>query len=79
MKECSIKVSKKMPEIAKLINDKIVDTGGERLGFTLIIFTDERASYISNCNRKLSTEAIKHLLDCWEKDMPDIPAHNYQS
>lgn len=50
---------------------------GQRIGFTLLIYTPERASYIGNVARADAIREMKNLLAIWEADMPDIPAHEF--
>lgn len=69
------KISIEAANIAKALDKHIEDIAGERIGFTLMIYTDDRATYISNCSRELAINELKTLLEYWEADMPDIPAH----
>ncbi len=71
----SYKLSKKLQSIARTLDKKIEKVAGERVAFTLIVFTDGRASYVSTCDRKESVREIKKLLDYWGNGFPDIPAH----
>lgn len=53
-------------------------TGGERLGFSLIIWpshTAERCNYVSNCPRPDVVAALEALLARWKAGMPDVPGH----
>ncbi|MBF8176946.1 hypothetical protein [Herminiimonas contaminans] len=75
MKDSTIKVSMAMPAIADALDKFIEGVAGERIGFTLLVFTDERASYISNVPRVDSVREIKNLLADWEAGLPDVPAH----
>lgn len=76
MKPATIKVSQNLQGIAHGIDDAIKEIAGERIGFTLLVFTEGRASYISTVSREESVREIKHLLDLWGQGMPDVPAHN---
>ena len=59
--------------------DKDIErAAGERVGFTLLVFTEGRASYISTVQRDVSVQEIKRLLGIWEQGMPDVPAHEYR-
>ncbi len=75
MESASIKISRKIQGFAKSLDKKIEKAAGVRVAFTLIIYTDNRASYISTCDRLESITELKKLIALWEKDMPDIPAH----
>lgn len=75
MKQSTIQLSKKLQAIAQGLDEVIEEAAGERVGFTLIVFTEGRASYISTVKRDESVREIKHLLECWGAGLPDIPAH----
>lgn len=78
MNPASIKLSKGLRQIAKDLDEQIEKTAGERIGFSLIVFTEGRASYMSNCAREDSVREMRHLLDLWDQGMPDIPAHRVE-
>jgi hypothetical protein len=71
----AIKLSQYLPEIASYLNDEIISICDRKVGFTLIVFTEGRANYISNVLREDSVCEIKKLLELWDKGMPDVPAH----
>lgn len=78
MKQSTIRLSQHLQGIAQALDETIESVAGERVGFTLLVFTDGRASYISTVKREESVREIKALLDDWAKGMPDIPAHEVQ-
>lgn len=69
------KVSESMQGLAKGLDDILTELCGERIGFNLIIFTPERASYVSNCDRQQVIAELEHLLSLWKAGMPDVAAH----
>jgi len=69
------KISRKLPDIAKEVDRLIDEAAGEKVAFTLMIFTEGRAQYISSCDRADSTREIRRMLDYWESGAPDIEAH----
>lgn len=75
MNAATIALSQNLQSVAKAVDEFIEVAAGERIGFTLIVFTEGRASYISTVDRSDSVREIKHLLEIWEQGMPDIPAH----
>ena len=75
MKKSTIQLSQKLHAIAQGLDEVIEEAAGERVGFTLIVFTEGRASYISTVKRDESVREIKNLLHCWGEGLPDIPAH----
>lgn len=76
MKASTLRVSERLQAIAKALDGALEDVAGERVAFTLIVFTEGRASYISTAARADSVREIKHLLGLWEQGMPDVPAHD---
>ena len=77
-----LKVSGYLQALADLIDTRLENLTGERVGFCLLAFNtveNSRASYISNCHREEVIKAMKGLLDYWDQGGPDIPTHNYQS
>jgi hypothetical protein len=76
MNEATLKLSRDMQSIAGALDQVIADVAGERIGFTLIVFTEGRASYISTISREESVREIRKLLDLWDQGMPDVPAHD---
>lgn len=75
MKESTLKVSRDLQGIADNLDKAITASAGERMGWSLVVFTEGRASYISNCSRPEVIEAMKWLLTAWGEGLPDIPAH----
>lgn len=71
------KVSEEMQSLARKLDQMIEEVAGEPVAFTLLIFTEPRASYISSAPREQSVQEIKHLLSLWEQGMPDVPAHKF--
>jgi len=76
MKPATIRLSEKLQDIARGLDEMIEAVAGERIGFTLLVFTEGRASYISTVARDDSVREIRYLLDLWAKGMPDVPAHD---
>jgi len=75
MSNVTIRISKKLTAIAKRIDILIKNACGERVGFMLIIYTPERASYISSIDRADNIKQMKKLIELWDKGQPDIKAH----
>lgn len=71
----AIQLSKDLQQIAAQLDDLITASAGKRVAFTLLVFTDDRASYISTASREESVSEIKELLALWDAGMPDVPAH----
>ena len=78
MKESTIKVSKEMQTVATVVSRILEEIAGEPMGFTLVVFTEGRASYVSNCKRGEVIQELKTLLSYWDAGMPDVKAHDVQ-
>ena len=78
MKESTIKVSKEMQTVATVVSRILEEIAGEPMGFALVVFTEGRASYISNCKREEVIQELKTLLSYWDAGMPDVKAHDVQ-
>lgn len=55
-----------------LVLDKIA---GEHVCFSLQVWTNEAANYISNAKREDVAAAMAELLAAWKTGIPDVPAH----
>lgn len=75
MKDSTLALSRNLQGIARDLDKAIEDAAGERVAFTLLVFTEGRASYISTAAREDSVREIKNLLTLWGHEMPDVPAH----
>ena len=67
MNEATIKLSRNLPGIAQGLDDVISDVAGGRIGFALVVFTEGRASYVSNCGRSEVVRELRNLLERGER------------
>ena len=79
MNEPTIKLSKKLQDIAKNLENEIAEAAGEKIAFTLVIFTEGRSQYVSTCDRKSSLDAMEEMMSYWRQGIPDIKAHEVSS
>ena len=70
-----VTLSKGLQGIAKRLDKDIERKAGEKIGFTLVIYTEGRAQYVSTVDRQSSIEQMEYLISLWKQDMPDIEAH----
>lgn len=73
-----VRVSEQLKDIAQRLDADLTQAAGERVAFALVVYTGNRASYISTASRDESREALRHLLAHWDAGMPDVPAHEVQ-
>lgn len=78
MKPSTIAISLGLQDIARGLDHVIAGVAGERVAWSLIVYTEGRASYVSTAPRDDAVREIKRLVECWEQGMPDVPAHDYQ-
>jgi len=75
MSSPSIAVSQQLQALARKLEDDIERIAGQKIGFSLFVYTPERMNYISNVDRKDAERCLETLLESWKGGMPDIPAH----
>ena len=75
MHKVTIRISNKIKGIAKRLDTLIKNACGERVGFTLIVYTPERASYISSVSREDNIKQLEYLLKTWKEGEPDVKAN----
>lgn len=78
MKESTIAISVNFQGIMEGLSNVLEEVAGEPTGFALLVFTEGRASYGSNCQREEVVKELKKLIDFWENGMPDLKAHEVQ-
>ena len=72
----TIEISKTLKAYAQAIDESLNIQTGQHVGFCLVVFTPNRAQYVSNCDRQEVAAALRELLARWEQGMPDIKAHD---
>lgn len=70
-----IKVSLALQQLAAAINDHLQEVAGEPVAFVLVLQVGGTAQYVSNADRKDGAALITELLQRWEANRADIPAH----
>lgn len=69
------RISKALRQVASNVDQSLRHIAGERVGFSLFVWTDGRAQYVSNCERVDIAKAITECLDRWSTGMQDVPLH----
>lgn len=72
------RISLALRGIAEGLDRQLTIAAGERVMFSLIVFTDGRGQYVSNANREDVVKALDDLMAKWRAGMPDIPEHEKQ-
>lgn len=75
MATATIAVSQQLQQISRRLVRDLNSIAGEPVAFSLIVFTDENAQYVSNAERDQVMGAMKKMVEKWEQGMPDVPAH----
>lgn len=68
-------VSQHMQEIMEEIDNRLEGIAGTRLGFTLLVFTDEYTNYASNLSQSDCLLLLAKLVEQLEEGTLDTPAH----
>lgn len=68
-------VSRELQTVAKELTARLELIAGQRVAFTLLVWTPGRANYISSADRAEVAAQLRDLLAHWESGMPDVPAH----
>lgn len=68
-------VSRNLQMIAKELDTRLLELTGHRVAFSLLVWTDQTASYVSTADRTVVAEQLRKLLQHWEAGAPDVPAH----
>ena len=73
------KISMQGQDIARMVEGQLEAVAGERVGFSLFVWTKGRCTYVSNCpDRAEIITVLEQMIESWKKGMPDIPAHEVQ-
>lgn len=76
MSDASVKVSKELQAIAKRLDKELDKAAGQRVSFSLFVWTDGVANYIANTtDRQEVCTALTTVMGHWNQGLPDIPAH----
>lgn len=75
MSDQALKVSAELRFIAAAIDEVLQTTTGERIGFSLVVYTETRAQYVSNVSREEAVRGLTELLERWKSGAPDVPWH----
>lgn len=68
-------VSRNLQAIARDLDEVLERAAGERVAFSLIVWTPERVNYIGNGNREQVAAGMREFLAKWEAGGADVPAH----
>lgn len=69
-----IKIAQSLQAVAKDLDLALRVVAGERVNFSLLVWTEGRTQYVSNCERESVARALEETLLRWRQGMPDVPA-----
>lgn len=78
MTDAMVRVSQDLQAIARELDQRLAQTAGQRVRFSLFVWTEGRASYISTAHRDDVIAVLEGMIARWKDGMPDIPAHEVQ-
>ena len=71
-----VKISKALPDIARMVDKEIERVAGQRVSFSLFVWTDGRSQYVANVrDREGIKKALLSIISNWDAGAPDVPAH----
>ncbi len=77
--KADIAVSRKLQAIAKKIDKELEKAAGQRMCFSLIVFSEDvngQTNYVSNTRRDDAAVSLQEVLKRWQtKGVIDVPAH----
>jgi hypothetical protein len=72
----AILVSRNLQKVARQLDEIFAAIApGEKIAWSLFVWTPEIANYVANARRDECIRAIEALLAKWKQGMPDVPAH----
>lgn len=76
----AVRVSEALQGVAHGLDERLTEIAGERVTFSLFVWTEGRANYISNAaDRDQVAGVLRKMLEGWDAGMPDIPAHEVRA
>ncbi len=76
MSGADIRVSLNLQQVARALEEVLDEVAGQRVSFSLFVWTNGRANYIANSTDRAEIRcALLTVIDGWETGMPDVPAH----
>ena len=71
----AVNVSRNLQAIARELDEALERAAGERVAFSLIVWTPERVNYVGNGDREQVAAGMRELVAKREAGMADVPAH----
>ena len=71
----SARLSVRLQDIAQSLAEVLDVVAGAPIALVLVLQADKAAQYISNASRQDGRELLKSLMDRWDANRADIPAH----
>lgn len=78
MSDADIRISRTLQALAGGVEATLQRAAGRPVLFSLWVWTDGRAQYVSNADRASVVAAMREALDRWEAGQPDVPQHEQQ-
>lgn len=73
MKNTAAAIAEKMDDLCRVIDDKISEIVGERVGYTVIVWTSPRAIYGSNMEIANFVGGTEKMVNMWKTGNVGIP------
>lgn len=72
-------VSSQLQDVMKMLDRRLEEIGGEKLGFFLLVYAGGEVNYAStDGDRKRAASAMREIIEKWESGVSQVPAHQRQ-
>lgn len=71
----SLALSLRIQDIAQSLDDVLTEIAGHRVSFVFVVEGDGVAQYVSNASRPDGRALLESLIERWDTNRADIPAH----
>lgn len=74
--ETAMKISANLQKVSVALDEILSRVAGQRVGFSLFVWTEGQGSYVSNLKDRSDIKAeLLQIIERWDDGMPDIPLH----
>lgn len=74
-RETAVRVSQRLQDIARLLDADLGEAAGKRVSFSLFVWSEGYANYVSSAAREDIIPVLLTMLDRWMKGDDQPPAH----
>lgn len=72
-KNVAVLAARELQAIAKEVECRLAEVTGEKVLFSLFLWTNSRGDYVANCERESMMVAMQEFIEAWENGEPEQP------